>query len=211
MGAIKEKLVAAALAEWEFFKRSTRSIDDVWKIGGDEAQAPYTSHISRYWAAVGLPDWTGKTDQPWSAAFVSWCFEAEGAQGKFRPNATHSAYIDAIRRHAGASADLVLKSPTEAIVEVGDLIWNPRKKKPPTEYVPPANFNEAIQRLKAGQYFDSHVDIVVEVTANSCSSIGGNVSNLDIGGSVTRSTWRVADGKLSDPRKQWIGIVKNGL
>ncbi|MEA3048011.1 MAG: hypothetical protein QOJ53_2343, partial [Sphingomonadales bacterium] len=45
-----------------------------------------------------------------------------------------------------------------------------------------------------------------------CDSIGGNVSNRDPGGSVTRSAWRLApDGTLDDSRKAWIGVVRNGL
>ena len=71
---------------------------------------------------------------------------------------------------------------------------------------------EATARLAAGDFFISHVDIVVAVGQGRCDSIGGNVSNLDVGGSVTKSTWRLDDqGCLSDPRKPWIGVVRNDL
>jgi hypothetical protein len=209
MGEIKTKLVEAAIGEWNYFGKSTRKGDE-WSLIGDEQVEPYTSHISNYWRAVGLPDWNGRTPQPWSAAFISWCFEEAGAAGKFSPSATHSVYIDRIRRHDGMSRDLILKSPTDAQISVGDLIWNPRPPSNPAARLP-RDYSEAITMLEAGNFFDSHVDIVVSVNAASCDSIGGNVSNLPVGGSVTRSTWRLEEGLLVDVHKTWVGVVKNGL
>ena len=205
MGAIKSALVAGAEQEWEYFGRSTRSIDEIWHIVGDRQVEPWLSHISQYWAAVGEPTWNGATDEPWSGAFISWCFKHAGAEGKFAPDETHSVYIDRIRRHAGMSEALVLKPVAEAAPEVGDLIWNSRGPGAPPDYA------AAIERLEAGDFFPGHVDIVVEVAKDCCSSIGGNVSNVTIGGSVTRSTWRLVNGLLVDDRKIWLGVVKNGL
>lgn len=204
MGTQKDKLIAAALGEWDYFGKSTRSIDSHWHLVGEEANEPYRSHITQYWTVVGFPEWNGDTPQPWSGAFISWCFKTAGIAGKF--DATHSAYIDRIRRHENMPAELVLTSPKEAVIEPGDLIWNERDKTHPTP-----DYETAVALLKAGTYFLSHVDIVISVDGDTCTSIGGNVSDRDSGGSVTRSTWKLKDGHIADPHKTWIGVVKNGL
>lgn len=209
---IRRRLIAAALGEWEFFGRSTRSLDGRWHVAGDEADEPYRSRIGLYWAAVGHPDWDGGTDEPWSAAFVSWCFAEAGAGRAFSGHDTHSVYIDRIRRHERMSEKLVLLAPAAAALAPGDLIWNARWESEAEEAQAPQSFAAAMAALDAGTFFASHADIVVAVDAESCDSIGGNVSNRDPGGSVTRSSWRLApDGTLADPRKAWIGVVKNGL
>ncbi|HEV2817153.1 MAG TPA: DUF2272 domain-containing protein [Allosphingosinicella sp.] len=212
MDPIAGRLVETALGEWAFFGRSTRGLDDAWRLAGDQADEPYRSRVGAYWAAVGRPGLDGGSDEPWSAAFVSWCFAAAGAGAAFAGHDTHSVYVDRIRRHAGMSAKLDLHPPREAPLAPGDLIWNSRWESADEEARAPKSFEEAMAELAAGNFFPSHVDIVVAVGAASCDSVGGNVSNRDPGGSVTRSTWRLAaDGTIADPRKVWIGVVKNGL
>lgn len=209
---IQRKLIESALGEWDFFGRSTRGLDGRWRLAGDEADEPYRSRIGLYWAAVGRPDWDGGTDEPWSAAFISWCFADAGAGAAFAGHDTHAVYIDRIRRHDAMSAALVLIPPAAAALAPGDLIWNSRWESKSEAARAPKTFAAAIAELEAGNFFPSHVDIVVSVAQGSCASIGGNVSNRDPGGSVTRSTWRLApDGTIADPRKAWIGVVKNGL
>lgn len=212
MGEIKRRLIESALGEWDFFGRSTRGLDGRWNLAGDEADEPYRSRIGLYWAAVGRPELDGGSDEPWSAAFISWCFAAAGASPAFSGHDTHSAYVDRIRRHDGMSAALVLAPPAAAALAPGDLIWNSRWESAGEAARAPKSFAAAIAALEAGHFFPSHVDIVVAVGAGLCDSIGGNVSNREPGGSVTRSTWRLAArGTIADPRKDWIGVVKNGL
>lgn len=213
MGEIKRRLIECALREWQYFGGSTRTIDNQWTIVGDESVQPFTSHINHYWRAVGEPGWDGATNQPWSAAFICWCFRIAGAGALFSPESTHSVYIDRIRRHDGMSDDLVLRDPANTAVAPGDLIWNSRQPDPedPDPDIP-NTYADAIVKLQEGDFFTSHVDIVVSVADGRCESIGGNVSNADVGGSVTRSTWRLDEGgRLADPRKNWVGVVKNGL
>jgi len=204
MSALADKLIQTAIAEWNYFGNSVRSIDNHWHVVGEEADQPYRKHIKQYWAAVGFPNWDGATPQPWSGAFISWCCKTAGIAGDF--DATHSVYIDRIRRQKNMPAQLVLTSPKTAVIAPGDLLWNTRDKAHPTP-----DYETAIKRLKAGTFFLSHVDIVVAVEGDTCSSIGGNVSDKDPGGSVTRSTWRLVNGHIADPRKTWVGVVKNGL
>jgi len=195
-------LVTSAIAEWDFFGRSTRSLSDEWDIGGDEADEPYTTRVARYWRAVGDTVSDGDTPKPWSAAFISWLFQnANVAEADFKPNAGHADYIRHIYRHPGA----LTLNPPSARVSVGDLIWNARLGSV-------TGHADAVAKLAAGTFFVSHCDIVVKVADGWCQSIGGNVSNKDPGGSVTRSTWKL-DGNmaLADARKVWIGVVTNGL
>jgi hypothetical protein len=212
MAGIKRRLIETALWEWDFFGRSTRGLDDGWTLAGDQADEPYRSRVGLYWAAVGRPELDGGSDEPWSAAFISWCFAKAGAGGAFTGHDTHSVYVDRIRRHDGMSDALVLRPPAAAPLAPGDLIWNARWESDGDEAQAPKSFEAATAALEAGNFFPSHVDIVVAVGAGRCDSIGGNVSNRDPGGSVTRSTWRLAaDGTIADPRKAWIGMIRNGL
>lgn len=212
MAGIKRRLIETALGEWGFFGRSTRGLDGRWDVAGDEKDEPYTSRVGLYWQAVGRPELDGGSDEPWSAAFISWCFATAGAGAAFAGHDTHSVYVDRIRRHAGMSEKLVLAPPAAAPLAPGDLIWNSRWESDSGEAAAPKSFEAAVAQLDAGNFFPSHVDIVVAVGAGQCDSIGGNVSNRDPGGSVTRSTWRLADdGTIADPRKIWIGVVTNGL
>jgi hypothetical protein len=205
-----EKLLTTTLGEWEFFGHSTRTIANVWNVAGEEFQDPFRLRVRDYWAAVGQPTWDGATKQPWSGAFISWCFKTAGAGDKFKGNAKHAVYIDRIRRNQSSTSGLKLLDPMTTRVEPGDLVWNPRRTSDTSSV--PKTFDEAVARLAVEDFFISHVDIVVETRAGQCDSIGGNVSNKDPGGSVTRSTWLLsADGRIVDPRKTWIGVVKNGL
>lgn len=207
MAEIADRLVAVATREWNFFERTTRPLDDNWQLGANQDAEPFTSRIGEYWSAVGRPDWDGLTPEPWSAAFISWCFREAGAGDRFRGDETHSVYVDRIRRHDGMSPALVLHDPALAVPRVGDLIWNSRGERDP-----PQSYAEALDQLDEGRFFDSHVDVVVATGNGVCSSIGGNVWHVKVGGSVTRSDWRTdAKGRLADPRKTWIGVIENGL
>lgn len=207
MTPFTERLIAVATREWEFFLRTTRRIDDSWHLGANLDAEPWTSRIGVYWDAVDRPDWDGLTPEPWSAAFISWCFREAGAGQAFWGDETHSLYVDRIRRHDGMSPKLTLHAPADAAPRVGDLIWNSRG-----DLNPPANYAAAIAQLERGHFFESHVDIVTEVAPGTCASIGGNVWYQKVGGSVTRSEWRLdAEGRLADDRKVWIGVIRNAL
>jgi hypothetical protein len=210
MTAFVDKLLETVLAEWASFGHSTRSIDNVWNVVGEESRDPFRLRVRDYWAAVGQPTWDGTTEQPWSGAFISWCFKTAGAGNNFKGDATHAVYIDRIRRAQSPAAKLQLLDPAKAAVGPGDLIWNSRRTSDRSDV--PGSFDVAVTQLAANDFFPSHVDIVVAVENGRCDSVGGNVSNREPGGSVTRSTWHLDPArKIIDPRKSWIGVVKNGL
>jgi hypothetical protein len=213
MGPIAERLVAFAQQEWAFFGRSTRALDDGWHLVGDEADEPWRSRIGFYWAAVDRPGLDGGSTEPWSAAFVSWCFRSAGAGDDFTGSDTHSIYVGRVLRHEGMSPKLALRPPDRTPLAPGDLIWNARGDSPAERAAAPEDYGVAVAQLRAGIVFLSHADIVVAVRPGECDSIGGNVSNrFRGGGSVVRSTWRLdARGTIADPRKAWIGVIENGL
>lgn len=207
MNGIAARLVTIAKDEWEFFRRTTRHLDDHWDLGANLDEPLHTVRIGEYWQAVGRADWDGLTSEPWSAAFITWCFAQAGAGDAFRGDETHSVYVDRIRRQDGMSDKLTLHDPALAAPRVGDLIWNARGERDP-----PRSYAEALRQLDARRFFDSHVDVVVAVEDCACSSIGGNVWFQKAGGSVTRSDWRTnAEGRLADDRKVWIGVIRNAL
>lgn len=206
MSPFADRLIAVALKEWARFGGSTRSIDDHWHVVGEEFDDPYCGYVGEYWAHVGQP-WDGRVDQPWSAAFISWCFEAARAGAAFPKSDTHSEYVDTIRRTRKEFFRLL--DPAAAIIARGDLIWNARVAVGSSL---PRGHAEALALLDKGDFFASHVDIVIDVRPGQCDSIGGNVSNADPGGSVTKTTWALDDtGRLVDPRKTWIGVIKVDL
>ncbi|RYY25666.1 MAG: DUF2272 domain-containing protein [Sphingomonadales bacterium] len=207
MGEVAERLIAVAAREWEFFRRTTRYLDDHWDLGANLDEPLHTARIAEYWDAVDRPDWDGLTPEPWSAAFITWCFREAGAGVNFWGDETHSLYVDRIRRHDGMSQKLMLHDPALAVPRVGDLIWNSRGERDP-----PQSHAEAITQLEVGRFFDSHVDVVTAIDGGVCSSIGGNVWHHKVGGSVTRSDWQLdAEGRITDPRKLWIGVISNDL
>ena len=210
MGVVDD-LIAIATAEWDYFQRPTRALDDQWFLPSNGVEEPWRSRVHDYWLSVDRPDQYGDTDEPWSAAFISWCFAQTGAvaRGAFTPNETHSCYIDSIRHHRGASEKLILMPPNVPLAR-GDLIWNARG-----EGVIPLNYAEALARLDQGDcdHFYSHVDIISDVGDGWADSIGGNLWNTPKGGgAVVKNRWRCdARGALDDDRKPWIGVVKNGI
>jgi hypothetical protein len=203
-------LIEHAVGEWAYFGYSTRALNNHWKIGAEEYELGYRDRVREYWEIVGHPTWNGLTPQPWSGAFISWCLVRSNAGAFFQGSAKHSVYINWIRNQAPSKAKLVLTDPRQQSLEVGDLIWNSRRDE--TVSAIPKNYPEAVATLEKGIMFNSHVDIVVDVRDGQCDSIGGNVSNKDPGGSVTRSTWKLdGHGMIVDPRKSWLGVVKNEI
>ena len=152
MGEIKRRLIETALGEWDFFGRSTRGLDDDWNLAGDQADEPFRSRVGLYWAAVGRPELDGGSDEPWSAAFISWCFAAAGAGAAFSGHDTHSVYVDRIRRHDGMSPALVLAPPAAAPLAPGDLIWNSRWESESGEAAAPKSFEAAVAAARGRQF-----------------------------------------------------------
>ena len=199
------QLIATAADEWKRWGYSVRPLHGPGKIVGKEGVAPYVGYVNDYWRVVGEPTWNGNTPQPWSAAFISFCFKTAGAGNGFPYRAAHAEYCRAILQSPATYPGLALADPATTPLALGDLIWAGRAGS--TCPTPPKTYAEAIARLKGANHdFCSHCDIVVELRPGEVDVIGGNVSN-----SVTRSTYTTRNGCISDARHAWLAVIKNTL
>jgi hypothetical protein len=201
---ISAKLVQATEDEWARWGFSTRPLHGPATIAGTEKNAPFVAYVNEYWSVVGQPSWNGNTPQPWSAAFISFCFKAAGAAKQFPYASGHFDYCAAMVRSPKKYPGLKLEDPATAVLAVGDLVWAARSGGDcPT---PPGTHAKALAALQSGKWFCSHADIVVAARAGEVDVVGGNVSN-----SVTKVTYVCAGGRIRDPRHTWLGVVKNSI
>lgn len=152
-----ERAVKEAVGEWHRFLKG----------GGIEDKEPFSGFINEMWSAVGRPDLSGKdTDQPWSAAFISFVLDnAEYKRTTF--DIRHSTYIhESIQnRITGTDSDFWGYRVTEAKPQVGDLVCQWR--------VTETTYDEAETQSR----FSSHTDLVIAVRENAIVTMGGNVTN----------------------------------
>ena len=201
---ITPALITAATREWNRWGGSIRPLHGHARIVGTENAPPYVGYVNDYWKIVGKPTWNGNTPQPWSAAFISYCFNTAGAGEGFPYKTGHVDYCRAILEVPGKYPGLALSDPMTTALQASDLLWSARGggdcPKPPKSYA------EAIAALRAGIWFCSHCDIVVETSGKDVDVIGGNVSN-----SVTKTTYATSHGHISDPRHDWLAVIKNTI
>jgi hypothetical protein len=209
--AFAEDLIAVARREW------TRWGGPVVRLDGSrsgfasstmENEHPYWTYVGDYWGALNS-DQDGRDPPAWSAAFISYCFKEAGAGGRFPYQDNHSRYVAQIE----ASRDfggLTLMDPETVALTPGDLIWAARSgdgcRTPPATFAAARTEVRRIYQGTAGS-FCSHSDIVVAVHAGQTDVIGGNVKQA-----VTRTTYKLdAQGRISDGRRNFIGVIRNTL
>ena len=74
--------------------------------------------------------WADKINEPWSAAFISYCMRAGGTGDKFPYSVQHSDYVlRAVRNrdHDASAEDIIAWGVSETHPYVGDLLWRGRK------------------------------------------------------------------------------------
>ena len=120
---IAAKLVQAALDEWERWGFSTVPVHGKKAIGGTETKAPYVTFVNSYWKTVGQPTWNGNTKQPWSAAFISFCFSKGQAANAFPYASGHVGYCKAFVRNPGKYPGLRFGDPGVETLALGDLVF----------------------------------------------------------------------------------------
>lgn len=197
------KVMDVARAEWARWGFSVRPLHKPSRIGGVEATAPFIQFVNDYWKVVGEPGWNGHTPQPWSAAFISYCFKNGGSGAMFPYRTAHVEYCRAILASPAKFPELSLVDPATTPMQLGDLLWAARAGS--TCPAAPVDFKHATAALKAGGWFCSHCDIVVGIRDHEVDVLGGNVSD-----SVTQTTY-VTDGsgKIADPRHSWLALVRH--
>lgn len=189
------RIANAAKAEWDYFLNRTWHIDG--KVSGPpslEAISPWAERIATYWERIG-EHWTGRTNEPWSAAFISWCVYQAGAAERFAYNKAHAEYIHwAIRNKLDnkPTAPFVGLKLKDTPLQRGDIVGGSRNG---------AHISYEAAAKTTG--FDAHCDIVIEVTPRLVKTIGGNVTDT-----VTLTERAVtADGRLK-LQGEWFVVIR---
>lgn len=189
-----ENALRIARQEWERFGQQT--IDKTNTLvhkGGQESEDPYWERIGDYWKAVGFPNLTGKdTNEPWSAAFISWVMKEAGMGSRFSYSEWHATYIrnSIIARKQGdkqfAYWGYRLR---ERAPQVGDLVGYARQGGITYDYQPVT--------------YSSHTDLVVAVRPGEIDVIGGNVKD-----SVSLKTVATdSQGFITDKNQRWFVVM----
>lgn len=180
----REALARYAVDQWFRFDKGR----------GKEHIDPYAGYVSDFWQVVGL-DLTGRNrDVPWSAAFISACVNGAGDSGDFELSALHAKYVNqAIRKRLDTESGLFLGyRVTEKKPDVGDIVCRRRTS---------ANITYDFASTNNG--FSSHCDIVIRVTDDFVTTIGGNVSHT-----VSRVNYPLTDeGFLEGPGRVFALMV----
>jgi hypothetical protein len=184
----KEALISEAVKQWLRFDRGNKS----------ETDNPQFKIVGEYWDKLGLNLDGNDTDQPWSAAYISFVARAAGYTNfKFAP--AHSTYVhDAVdRRKANDStAPFWGFNVREQKPQLGDLVCRTRSN---------SNFS-SMDSIPVGG-FESHCDIIVELRDTEVRTLGENVNN-----SVSITPYPLdSDGFLKSGATRVYGILKNNF
>ncbi len=189
-----EKAVEIARQEWERFGRQTiDKSNTIVKQGGLESEDPYWERVGDYWKVVGFPNLTGKdTNEPWSAAFMSWVMQQAGMGERFSYSEWHATYIrNSIfaRKNNDKSFAFWGYRLSERAPQVGDLVGYARQGGVSFDYQPLT--------------YASHTDLVVAVRPGEIDVIGGNVKD-----SVSLKTVSTdAKGLIVDKNQRWFVVM----
>jgi hypothetical protein len=192
-----DKALSIARHEWEFFGRQTIHEGKITHSAHRETDEGYWQRVGVYWKTGVDENLTGKdTDQPWSAAFISYVMREAGMGDRFLYSDWHAHYINrAIEarekndQHYGFWGYRL----SERAPMVGDLVCYARK--------------EGIDFDHRTDTYPSHSDLVVAVREGEIDVIGGNVED-----SVTMKTLDTdANGHLIDHHNQWFAVLRNRL
>lgn len=195
-------LLAAANKEWQFFGR--QQIDmrqeppSAPRLGLLEDEGDAVPRISLYWQSVGRSYTGADTQQPWSAAFISYLMQEAGvADNDFQRSEAHFNYLSYLKQRQQASDPLfVLRPVSTQPVTPGDLICTSRDD----------NTVDTIAAIHPG--LPGHCDLVYELhpLLGWAGVIGGNVYN-SVSESIIPLTW---DGRvIPTARRHWFVVVKN--
>lgn len=191
-----ESLLRVTLDEWVRFNKGQ----------ADEKADPYFKYVGEMWNALGLKydgrsvDHKG-TDIPWSAAFISWVVRQAGPQyANFKFSASHSVFVNnAIKARIINNLDKPFwgYKINEVKPELGDIIQRNRN-----------NNNYSYSFAENHTQYESHSDIVVEVTPDVVRVIGGNVKNtVSMKGDIQE--YDLDEHGLIRPNQKVICILKN--
>lgn len=189
-----QRAVEIARQEWHRFGEQTIDVDGkLVKKGGQEADEGYYRRVGDYWKEGVGSNLTGKdTNEPWSAAFMSWVMKKAGMGDRFSYSDWHATYIRnsiLARRRDDHSFAFWGYRVSEKAPQVGDLVGYARSGGTSYDYQPTV--------------YPSHTDLVVAVHPGEIEVIGGNV--LD---SVSKKILKTdKNGLLVDKNHRWIVVM----
>lgn len=163
-------------------------------------QSPLSERIAAYWKFLGPePPFTA-----WSAAFISYMAQLAGAGDTFRYSCRHSEYVHrAINAHLAQDGSAFLGFRPEALsIGPGDIVGMNRSNAAEIDY------EWAVQH----DHYTSHCDIVVRVTDEEITTIGGNVGPAP--GTVGTKTWLWRNGTLANaviPAQRVFVVIRSVL
>ena len=195
-----DRVAAGAWREWkryggnilDYSGRNSRN------GGGHETREPLASRIGTYWRAAGHPEWDGRTNKPWSGAFVSWVVKDAGINGRdFRPAGRHAEYMKAMldQQVAGQPGRYVVKDWRDVSPKSGDLVCAGTRA---------ASHRDTRALRAAADREITHCDVVIDNRNGRLRVVGGNVSD-----SVSMSFFPTdSSGRLQPVRgRPWFAIV----
>lgn len=195
-----DRVAAAAWHEW---KRYGGNVIDYGgrnsrNGGGHESRDPLASRINTYWRAAGHPDWDGRSNKPWSGAFVTWVAKDAGINRQdFRPAGRHAEYIKAMLdlQLAGRPGRYVVRDWRDISPKSGDLVCAGTRA---------AGYRSAQALRAAADREVTHCDVVIDNRGGRVRVVGGNVSD-----SVSMSFFPAdAAGRLLPVRRRpWFAVI----
>lgn len=197
LAAPKEKLLEKLIGEWVRFKKGNSS----------EEVEPYNTYVHEMWLVIG-ENWYGKSkypngkDVPWSAAFISFVVANSGPEyGEFLLDASHSVFSnDAIRARVMKEDDKPFWGYriSEKKPEIGDIVHRNRLT---------GGLNYSYDYAENHANFDSHSDIVCEVSKGVARVIGGNTGGGE--GTVAVHEYELDDNGFLAKGQKIIALLKN--
>lgn len=167
----------------------------------EQKKQPGAVRVFEYWLnGVGEKNRHGCINLAWSAAFICWCLRKAGMKlEQFPISGSHQAYIrwsiiNSKAQKLGKS--YYGRKASEYMPKPGDIIaqWRKEKASDPNPNISYDN--------QPDEFYISHCDIVVTVTATSVIAIGGNVNHK-----VKVTKFDVKNGILA-PKKEIICILQ---
>ncbi len=201
ISAFRQQAVDIALDEWQFWGRTERNINGSYvRVGATETQSGFDARVGDYWQAAGFNFDGDDTDQPWSAAFISWVMQEAGAGNNFNYSANHAAYINEYvlnNKQGNLNAAFVGYDIDDTAPRIGDLVCYTREDATTT-------FDSI---TSSTGFYTSHCDLVTALGSGQIEVIGGNVNN-----SVTKKILRTnGQGLVTDTFNRWFVVIRANL
>lgn len=201
-----ESIIRIAEKEWRRWGGSIEKLGGEQKIAGVQQAASYSEFVAEYWKSLDRScSLDGNSKDPWSAAFISFCFKSAGAEKLFFCSCSNAIIFSFL--HLYRSDTMVLLDAEKYPVKRGDLLWTSEKNNGiPSEiigYDAVCNFINLLSK-NISKPFLSHADIVTNVTDEFVESVAGDVHNTVI----QRQFGIDEKGLLVDCNHNFLGLLR---